>query len=278
MEKTTQELLKEVENKKNVLEEKIKNDQQTLLKIQENFEIDLTNLKELQDMELSLRQKLYDQQKNSLHQSLNAQSMKKILGSAAPFFAKIKANTISKAKGIKDYIDGNYIDKVWLEEKYSAYKKVCIEKGDEIQSKEEFQKIALSIKNVQDEIKELSLNEIITKVSKEVGHAKKSISSVMENMKIEEKFDNFLKKKKSVEKEENSNYSHMEINKNSTLAMWITEKNPDLNGNSADLYEMYISYINLKFSKHVDDLDKICYSKKSGSFTQAINRYLAKQK
>lgn len=278
MEKTTQELLKEVENKKIILEEKIKNNQQTLLKIQENFEIDLDNLKELQAMELSLRQKIYEQQKNSLHQSLNAQSMKKLLGSAAPFFAKIKANTINKAKNIKDYIDGNHIDKVWLEEKYSAYKKVCIEKGEEIQSKEEFQKIALSIKNVQDEMKELNLNEIISKVSKEVGHAKKSISSVMENMKIEEKFDNFLKKKTNVEKKEESNYSHMEINKKNTLAMWITEKNPNLTSNYPDLYEMYISYVNLKFSKHVDDLDKICYSKKSGSFTQAINRYLAEQK
>lgn len=278
MEKTTKELLQEVESEKLLLEDKIKDNQKTLLEIQENFEKDLVKLKELQGMESSLRQKIYEQQKDSLHKSLNAQSMKKFLGGVTPFFTKIKVNTINKAKNIKDYIDGNYIDKVWLEEKYNDYKKVCIQKGEAIQSKEEFQKIALSIRNVQNEMKELSLHEIIGKVSKELGHAKKSISSVMENIKIEEKIENLLNKKTIAKSANQSDYSHLEINKKNTLFMWITEKNPDLFGDSSDLYEMYISYVNLKFSKHVDDMDKICYSKKSGSFTQAINRYIAEQK
>ena len=61
MEKTTKELLQEVESEKFLLEDKIKDNQKTLLEIQENFEKDLAKLKELQGMESSLRQKIYEQ-------------------------------------------------------------------------------------------------------------------------------------------------------------------------------------------------------------------------
>ena len=232
--------------------------------LHEEFEKDLETLKDLQDTEDSLRKEIANQQKEDLNDTLSLESMRKILGKAGPLFSKIKSSTVSKAKDVRNYIDAN-TDKKWIEQKYNEYKTIALKKGDDIKSREEFQKIALSVKNVQGEIQELNLYDIINKLSTDAGHATKAIKKAVKNIKIEEKVEAIIRKKDEPNLEEDTS------NKLEIFTEWASHKSVDLEDTPEKLYSNYLEYLSKKYSDL--DINAISYSKKSGSFTKALNKY-----
>lgn len=256
------------EQERLALEQKIKDNQKTLQKITEEFETDLENLKSLHEIEESLRKELYTKQKESMHDNLNLESMKKVLGVARPLLSRIKATTIEKAKAIKGYIDGSTVDKEWLENRYSEYKKICLKKGEEIKSKEDFKRIALSLKNVQGEIKELNLYEMINKLSVDAGHATQAVKKVIKSINLEskvEKVSSLLRKKEMSLDDEPEN-------KSTIFTEWASHKSINLSDSPENLYNNYLEYLSKKYSEL--EITTISYSKKSGSFTKALNKHL----
>lgn len=245
-----------------ILEQKIKENQTLLQELHEQFEKDLETLKDLQDTEDSLRKEISNQQKEDFNDTLSLESMRKIWGKAIPLFSKIKSSTVNKAKDVKNYIDAT-TDKKWIEEKYKEYKAIALKKGDDIKSREEFQKIALSVKNVQGEIQELNLYDIINKLSTDAGHAGKAIKKAVKNIKIEEKVEAIIKKKEVAEDDTG--------NKLDIFTEWASHKFVNLEDTTDNLYNNYLEYLS---KKHPDlDINTISYSKKSGSFTKALNKY-----
>ena len=256
------------EQEKLKLEQKIKDNQKLLQKITEEFESDLDSLKNLQEIEESLRKELYLKQKESMHENLSLESMKKVLGGAAPFFSKIKSSTLNKAKQIKSYIDGSTLDKEWLEERYTEYKKICLKKGEEIKSKEDFKRIVLSLKNVQGEIKELNLYDMINKLSVDAVHATQAVKKVIKNINIEDK----VEKVSSILRKKETSLDNEPENKATIFTEWASHKSINLKDAPDNLYHNYLEYLSKKYPDF--DIDTISYSKKSGSFTKALNKHL----
>jgi hypothetical protein len=255
--------LVENEHARVIVEQKIKDNQKLLQDLHEEFEKDLETLKDLQDSEESLRKEISNQQKEDLNDTLSLESMRKMLGKAVPLFSKIKNSTVNKAKDVKSYIDAN-TDKKWIEQKYNEYKTIAVKKGEDIKSREDFQKIALSVKNVQGEIQELNLYDIINKLSTDAGHASKAIKKAVKNIKIEEKVEAITRKKDSALDEESGN-------KLDIFTEWASHKSVDLNEAPESLYSNYMEYLSKKYSDL--DINTIAYTKKAGSFTKALNKY-----
>lgn len=255
------------ENEKLTLEQKIKNNQKLLATINQEFEEDLNKLKDIQEEEQSLRKEVYLKQKEFLHDSLSLDSMKKILGGAGPLFSKLKASTLNKAKELKEFIDGSSINKEWVEQRYNEYKKICIQKGQQIQSKEEFQRIALSVKNVKGEIQELNLYDIINKLSVDAGQATKSVKKIIKDIKIQEKVEQVG----TIIRQNREAISDETENKFEIFSEWASHKSVNLKDSTDNLYNNYLEYLSKKYSDR--DIVVISYSKKSGSFTKALNKF-----
>ena len=245
-----------------IIEKKIKEKQKLLQELHEEFEKDLNALKNLQNTENILRKEISNQ-KQYFKNKLILEPMKKVLGKAKPLFSKIKDSTFSKAKDVKTYIDTN-TDKKWIEQKYNEYKAIALKKGDDIKSREDFQKVALSVKNVQGEIKDLNFYDIINKLSSDAGHVSKALKKAVKNIKLEEKVE-YIVRKKNYKTDENSE------KKLKFFTEWASHKSVDLSESPEDLYYNYLEYLSKKYSNL--DIDIISYNKKSGIFTKTINKY-----
>ena len=245
-----------------ILENKIKENQKTLQELHKEFEKNLDALKILQNTKNILRKEISNQQQD-LNNTLSLDSMKKVLGKAGPLFYKIKKSTFSKAKDVKTYIDAN-TDKKWIEQKYNEYKSIALKKGENIKSRKDFQKLALSVKNVQGEIQELNLYDIINKLSTDAGHASKALKKAAKNIKLEEKVASIIRKK-------NEKTDENLENKLKFFTEWVSHKSVDISDSPEDLYDNYLEYLSKKYSDL--DIDIISYTKKSGNFAKTLNKY-----
>lgn len=261
--KSLNEKIADNEQAKISLEQKIKVNQQLLQDLHKEFEKNLNNLKELQDIEDKLRKEISSQHKEDIKKILNFKSVKETLQKASPLFSKIKDSTADTVRNVKIYIESN-TDKQWIENKYNEYKEIALKKGEDIKSREEFQKIALSLKNVQSEIQELNLYDIMHKLSVDVGDASLAVKKVIKKIKIEEKIDSVIKKKDSLKDYESGN-------KLIFFKEWVSHKQIDLNDTPENLYDNYFEYLTKKYSDM--DISKISYTKRSGSFTKALNKF-----
>jgi hypothetical protein len=225
-------------------------------------------LKETQLELTRLQEQLYEIQKQNIKQAISVEGIKKVFGNATPFFMRIKDKTLGKVQEVKEFLDGTSFDKKWVDERYEEYKELCISKGEDIKSKEEFQKIALAIKETDSE-SDTSILEKLSNVSKEIGYAGSTIKNVWQSMGVEEKIINILKTEDLQEEvEEVAN-----IDKKTVFNDWIISRNVKKSVNKLDNNVLYQDY--LQFIEHVHGAEQsveLSYPYKGGAFTAALNR------
>lgn len=261
MERTQQDIekdLADIIDQRKLVESRMENTQKELIRLQELLEGDFDNLKSKQNAENNYRTELYEVQKNSIKQAMSMDGIKKVLGDATPFFLKVKEKTLGKVQAMKDFLDGTSFDRKWVDEKYEEYKKVSINKGDEIKSKEEFEKIALAIKD-SSETSNLSIYDRVSNISKEIGTAKTIIKNVWQSIGVEEKVVQLL--------QNNAEEETVEIlDKKTVLNIWLTSEKVNLN--SSHLYKQYTDFVKNTYGE--DSFIDLAY--KQGNFTAIINR------
>lgn len=260
--------------KRKTIETRLKETQQELSRLQELFENDITELKVSQTQENNLQEQLYEAQKANIKQAISVDGFKKILGDATPFFSKIKDKALSHVKDMRDFLDGTSLDKMWVEERYAEYKEICIQKGEDIKSREEFEKIALAIKETE-QLGPTSFYDKVGTVSREVGHAKNTIKSVWQSLKVEEKIGNFLK---SDIEQEVPPLDLTEVDKKTVFGAWIEARDVVKLSKEKDtsaLHQDYLNYVEGVYGNH--NVDPLTYSFKNGGFTIALNKALKVQ-
>ena len=277
MEKQTQtELeaeLKSTNSQRKLVEKNLELYQEEIKKLQNNIEFSLDSLKALQVKENNLQDNLYAVQKENIKSALNINGFKKIFSDSTPFLSSLKGKAVETVQRVKGYVDGSYFDQKWLEEKYFEYKKHCIEKGEDIKSKDEFQKIALALKKMQsNEDNDLNFFDVVGKVSKELGTASNSVKNVFQSLGFVEKISNALNGAKedlsiAIEKVESEKLK----DKKTVLNEWIEARNIKKSKTKQDLMTLYQDYEMFVHFVYPDNLD-LTYSLKAGAFTAALNR------
>ena len=260
------------------IENRLEHTQTEIDRLSTLFDSDLKALKDAQHNTNILKEQIFEVKKHNFKEMLNGEGIKKAFGGAIPFFSKLKEAVSNKTKEVKEYIDGTSINRQWVEEVYEDYKKICIEKGEEIKSKEEFQKIALALKEVDDEVSELNLYKILGKAAKEVGQAKDSFKNVWISLGVEDKIQKLLQQKKNSHQDEAMNDSEVieeKLDKKTVLAFWISEHNivQDVRAKTAiqDLYDNYQFFISAAYGH--EKVEELAYSIKNGGFVSALNRH-----
>lgn len=286
MEKQTQsELeaeLKATNSQRKSLEKDLESYQEQMKQLQENIEFSLDSLKALQTKENNLQDSLYAVQKENIKTALNINGFKKMFGDTTPFLSSLKGKAVETVQKVKGYVDGSYFDQKWLEEKYEEYKDHCIEKGEEIKSKEEFQKIALALRKMQsNEDNDLNFFDVVGKVSKEVGAASTSVKDVFQSLGFVEKITNALSGTKEdlskvitkVESDSSNVDSNSEISKDkkTVFSEWIEARNIKKSKSKQDLNSLYKDYTLFVDFVYPNTSD-LTYSLKGGAFTAALNR------
>lgn len=285
MEKQTQaELeaeLKATNTQRKSVEKDLESYQEQIKQLQENIEFSLDSLKSLQTKENNLQDALYAVQKENIKAALNINGLKKIFGDSTPFLSSLKGKAVETVQKVKGYVDGTYFDQKWLEEKYDDYKTHCIEKGEEIKSKEEFQKIALALRKMQsNEDGDLNFFDVVGKVSKEVGSATSSVKNVFQTLGFVEKITTALSgareelqkelspapviTKVDMQDEENKD-------KKTVFNEWVEARNVKKSKSKQDLNALYNDY-KLFVEFVYPEQPELSYSLKGGAFTAALNR------
>lgn len=259
------EIILATENRKNI-ENRLKDTQQELSRLQQLFEDDISQLKAAQTHENNLQESLYTLQKQQIKEVMSVDSLKKVIGDATPFFMRIKEKTLNKVQGVKEFLDGTSLDNQWINEKYEEYKEICIQKGEEIKSKQEFQKIALAIKETEN-LGESSIYDKLSKISKEMGHAKDTIKNVFQTLKVEEKIGNFLK---GESEEVETTVVEIELSKKSVFKGWFdTQDVSNLKEQEGrKLYEEYTQFVESEYGK--DNTSDLSYG--YSNFIAAMNK------
>lgn len=280
MEKQTQaELeaeLKTTTAQRKAVEKDLESYQEQIKQLQDNIEFALDSLKALQTKENNLQEDLYTVQKESIKAALNINGLKKIFGDSTPFLSSLKGKAVETVQKVKGYVDGSYFDQKWLEEKYDEYKEHCIEKGEEIKSKEEFQKIALALRKMQtNDDNDLNFFDMVGKVSKEVGSATNSVKNVFQSLGFVEKITNALagsKEEVAVEIPVTEVSSDEEVkDKKTVFNEWVEARNIKKSKSKEDLEALYKDY--KLFVEYVyPNNSELAYSLKGGAFTAALNR------
>ena len=285
MEKQTQaELeaeLKATNTQRKSVEKDLESYQEQIKQLQENIEFSLDSLKSLQTKENNLQDALYAVQKENIKAALNINGLKKIFGDSTPFLSSLKGKAVETVQKVKGYVDGTYFDQKWLEEKYDDYKTHCIEKGEEIKSKEEFQKIALALRKMQsNEDGDLNFFDVVGKVSKEVGSATSSVKNVFQTLGFVEKITTALSgAREELQKELNPAPVITKVDpqdeenkdKKTVFNEWVEARNVKKSKSKQDLNALYNDY-KLFVEFVYPDQPELSYSLKRGAFTAALNR------
>lgn len=261
-----QDELKEVTSKRKEQESNLEQLQEKFSKIQKDLEFTLDSLKNLKDTESSLQHKLFLMQKESIKENLNIGGLKKIFSESNPLVKKIK----DKGKEIKEVLDGTAFDKHWIDEKYEQYKNNCIKKGEEIKSKEEFKKIAITLKELKHDASESQIFELIGKATDSLKKVGKKVQSVLIN---EE--SNPIQEEKTTESQKVENGVVVELpkTKKEALEFWVKKFNIQYSEeNIATLYEQYTIFLIQQYGQM--SFAEIRYSDKGSAFKTALKKAL----
>lgn len=283
MEKLTQTQLenelKQTNSQRKSVEKDLESYQEQIKQLQNNIEFSMDSLKALQTKENNLQEELYTVQKENIKSALNMNGLKKMFNDSTPFLSSLKGKAVETVQRVKGYVDGTYFDQMWIEEKYDEYKEHCITNGEEIKTKEEFQKIALALKKMQtNEEEDVSFFDMVGKVSKEVGSASTSVKNVFQSLGFVEKITNAL----AASKEDNNylfvNNSNREEDsdeqpkdKKTVFNEWIVARNVTKSKSKQELDSLYNDY-KLFVEFVYPDNAELAYSLKGGAFTAALNR------
>jgi hypothetical protein len=236
---------------------------------------DLINLKELQQINNSLKEKIFEFKKQEFMEKVNDVTFKNVIGLATPFFSKLKETVTNKTREVKEYVDGTSSHNKWLDTQYNEYKQLCIKNCEEIKSKKEFELIALTLKDTKTD--KIKLANILEKTTNEVTNVKKTILEVA-NINVEEQLSKLLKPfedttNKIAAIELTEPLTSSQLDKKHIFLNWIEDNNICLSDTESnkieDIYDHYILYILSTY--HSNNPDYI-YSNKHGVFTSALKR------
>lgn len=173
---------------------------------------------------------------------------------------------IGKYDELYGLIQDRGIDREMLSNKFDDYVALCKEKGTQIKSSEELAKVISSIKNFKEEIKEVSLYDIMNKVSQEAETKTEAIRKSLKSYDFSSKIDfivnRFFPAKAEGYTEEKEKYV--------LLFRWAQTVEEKLNDSHIELYNSYLSYVQTVKS---DATDSLIFKHKNGDFTRAIEKY-----
>ncbi|NCQ51626.1 hypothetical protein GW796_06975 [archaeon] len=250
--KDTQQLLKETNYFRKAEESNLDTLQESFHEIQKSIETSLEKLQALKEKESTLQNKLFLMQKDLVKENLNVNGIKKLFSNT---------NFVKKIQEIKEVLDGTALDKQWIEEHYLKYKASCIKAGEEIKSKEEFKKIADSLKNVEDTVSNIQFGELFAKASKEAKKVGKFVQEAFST---------------TISSQSDSEPLDIEAptSKKEGLILWLKNSNIVYSDEKVlELYQEYNSYLSKFFDNEVPT--ELIYSYKGGAFKQALKKQLS---
>lgn len=191
-----------------------------------------------------------------------------------PEFVKLQKTAIAgkniilgKYDAIYSIIQEKGIDRELFKNKLNEYLEVCKEKGTQVKSSEEIAKVIVSIKNLKEEIKEISLYDILNKVSQEAEVKTEAIRKSLKEYDFASKIDLIVNRFFPAKTE---GYSEEEKEKYVLFFKWAQTVENRLNDEHIELYNAYLSYIN---EVNPDTPKSLIFNFNTGEFSQAIEKY-----
>lgn len=266
-----QQQLKEVSTLRKQQEENLEYLQSEFSKIQASISDSLENLQELKDKESSLQNKLFLIQKENIKEALSINGIKKMFSDSNLLVKKLK----EKSKEIKEVFDGTHLDKDWIDEQYEKYKEISIKKGEEIKSKEEFKKIALTLKHAKEEVTSIQFGDLFNKAGEKIQQASKKIQETLSSQ--------FQEVDKETIEEPKEEVIIVEIvqptTKKEGLESWIKNSDREVpiekdysDEKISQFYEEYVAYLNILFDNNTPT--EVVYSMKGSAFKTALKKAL----
>ena len=142
---TTREELQELVVKRVELEKQVDEHYAKIEQEQQQIAEKLEQIHHFRDQESSLESKMLLLQKEAFLDKIQPQKLKKIITESQVF-----KTVVQKGKDFKQALDGSIMDDDWLDERYEAYRKLCIQNGTELKSKEEFKEYAINMQKQED--------------------------------------------------------------------------------------------------------------------------------
>lgn len=237
-------------NKKK-LEDKIIDQERQINNLISSLETDLSLLKDEQYRIHCLKEEISEARKNYVKDLMNLSILKKPLSQQLPIISKVKDVLKEKKKELKGYLDGTSENNKWLDERYEEYKTLLQKNNEQIKTKEDFAKIALTLKEANDDSPSFSVKNIVNKISDDYGYARKSINNVLKIL--------HLDKNKPLEDIEENN-----INKKEKIfSHWVEYNNLDryniIYNDINDLYNEYLLFVRHMYS--IENVNNLTYTK-----------------
>ncbi len=236
--------------------------------IQKKIESSLENIQIIKDKESSLQNKVFLIQKDAFKETLSVSGLKKLFSDNNSFVKKIK----DKGKEIKEVLDGTAFDKEWIDEQYEKYKSTCIKKGEEIKSKEEFKRIAVTIKEIKDGAININWNSLINKAENGFNRVKTKVQEALTSSNFEESSQ--AKEYSNISSVSESEQIDPPETKKEGLELWLKHSGISYSEEKINqLYEDYTQYLTKNFGDTIS-IDKT-YSFKGGAFKTALKKSLS---
>ncbi len=259
-EKTIQEIQEELKSTtllKKEKEENLHQLQSEFSKIHEALETTIKELKSVKEKESALMVQLYNMQKDAIKEHISIDGIKKLLSKENPIFKKIS----EKGKEIKEVLDGTAFDKKWLDEQYEKYKAVCVQKGEEIKSMDEFKKIAITLKELKEENSDSQIKEIFTTAKSKIKKVGEKVQGTLASLE-------HLKEEVSEEQEK---VSELPKTKKEALEYWVKIHNIQYSDDKIpELYEKYTIFLLQAYGQM--SFGEMRYSDKGGAFKTALKK------
>jgi hypothetical protein len=227
--------------------------QKQLISLQSTAEGSLERLAAVKDEETALQNKVFLMQKEAIKEALSVNGLKKLISDQNPLVKKLK----DKGKEIKEVLDGTAFDKQWVDEQYEIYKDKCIKSGEIAKSKEEFKKIALSLKEFKNE-GSAQISAIANKASNELK-------------KFGKFFQDSFKTNITVDTQDEVEVIDPPTSKKEGLDLWLKHSGATYDETKlVELYESYTSYLEKTFE---DKLEKdVIYAFQGSAFKKAFKK------
>ncbi len=159
-------------------------------------------------------------------------------------------------------------DLEFFKTKFKEYVEACKEKGTQIKSSEELAKVVSSIENLKEELKEVSLYDILNKVSKEAEIKKEIIQKSLKEYDFASKID-FIVNKFFPPRTEG--YTDEEKEKYILFFQWAQTVEDKLNEELTEA--LHLEYAEYVKGKKLDSHEAFIFKFKNGEFLKAIEKY-----
>lgn len=179
-----------------------------------------------------------------------------------------KDAVLSKYDELFSLINDKGIDKDLLKAKFNEYVAICKEKGVQVKSSQELANLVKSIKDFKEEINEVSLYDIINKISKEAEVKKDSIKQSLKEYDFASKIDFIVNKFFPAKKD---GYSDEEKEKYVIFFKWAQTNETKLDDIiTKEIHEEYTLFV---MSEKPENHHKFKFDFKNGDFIKAIEKY-----